>query len=80
MKYGRQVFSLILPEHAECFDIRHPLRQMDGLNFQGKLHQALERMKPDFSRTSVVVSDKTRLCQYPEYLHLLLQELETEGA
>ncbi|MFH1103218.1 MAG: lactate racemase domain-containing protein [Pseudomonadota bacterium] len=80
LKYGTQHFSVEMPAHAEIFDIRNPPLKITKKTFLLRLHRTLESLQPDFSRTAVVISDKTRLCDYPVFLPLLLQGLEKVGA
>ena len=80
LKYGARTIPLDLPDTAEIFRITEPEIKVTPSEFTARLGYELERLKPDLSDVSVVLSDKTRLCEYPVFLPVLLKTLESFGA
>ncbi len=80
LKYGTQKISFNLPDQAEIFRTKEPETKITTSNFESRLYHELERLNPDYTNVSVVLSDKTRLCGYPKFLPVLLKALEAFGA
>ena len=80
LKYGKQKIPFPLPDHMDIFQIHEPDKKITPSLFASRLRDEIERLNPDFSNTSIVVGDKTRLCGYPEYLPVLLDTLKNVGA
>ncbi|MFC1488733.1 nickel-dependent lactate racemase [Thermodesulfobacteriota bacterium] len=80
LKYGTRTIPFDLPDRAEIFQITEPEIKITPAEFRIRLGDELERLKPDLSDVSVVLSDKTRLCEYPVFLPVLLKTLESFGA
>ena len=80
LKYGTRTIPFDLPNAADVFQITEPEIKITPAEFRTRLGDELERLKPDLSDVSVVLSDKTRLSQYPTYLPVLLETLESFGA
>jgi nickel-dependent lactate racemase len=80
LKCGTRTIPFDLPDTAEIFRITEPEIKITPSEFTARLGDELERLKPDLSDVSVVLSDKTRLCEYPVFLPVLLKTLESFGA
>ncbi|MFC1814330.1 nickel-dependent lactate racemase [Thermodesulfobacteriota bacterium] len=80
LKYGTRKVSLDLPDTAEIFQIKEPETRVTPSEFASRLRNSLERLNPDLAAVSIVLSDKTRLCEYPVFLPVLLKTLESFGA
>ncbi len=79
LKYGKSFYSVAVPEHADYLNTREP-----------EFHISLEKFAEDFSlhlpenvssckSVSIVVADKTRLCDYKNYLPWILDILIQKG-
>ena len=79
-KYGTGEIPFVLPDQAELLWINEPETRITAHEFASRVHGVLERLDPDLTRVAVVVSDKTRLCGYPEFLPVLLETLKGFGA
>jgi nickel-dependent lactate racemase len=80
MAYGKAPLALKVDPAVDLLIIREPESQIDVQLFQERLTQFLEERSLDLARTAVVVADKTRLCDYPLYLPILLDKLIEYGA
>jgi lactate racemase len=80
LKYGRKEFpfelrgKVVLPEFSE------PAYDIDKSRFEKDLQSHLPAEKEKYRNIAVVVSDKTRLCGYPEYLPWVTEALLANGA
>ncbi len=77
LKYGTGKISFDLPDDSKIFRIIEPEKKVTASQFASKLRYELKRLKPDFTSVAVVLSDKTRLCDYPKFLPVLLNTLES---
>lgn len=80
MAYGKAPMAINVDPTVDLLTIREPESQMDERLFQKRLTRFLEESSLDLVRTAVVVADKTRLCDYPLYLPILLDKLIEYGA
>lgn len=80
LKYGRERISFLLPPSVVVPEFREPEYQISKEAFIHDLLQFLPDDKTKYHRVAIVVSDKTRLCGYPEYLPWLTQVLLQRGA
>jgi nickel-dependent lactate racemase len=80
LKYGTRKIPFDLPRPTEIFRIKEPETRVTPSEFASRLRNSLERLNPDLAAVSIVLSDKTRLCDYPIYLPVLLKTLESFGA
>ena len=80
MAHGKTPIVIKVDPDVDLLTIRDPESQVDGRLFQKRLTQFLEEHALDLARTAVVVADKTRLCEYPHYLPVLLDKLVEYGA
>jgi len=82
-KFGRTKYRLYIPETSAILRIQEPddhKRDPDATErFEAGLFDALPRTLSESSRISVVVADKTRLCEYDLYLPRLLNVLDQKG-
>jgi lactate racemase len=79
LRYGAEEHMLPLPGHCHILQLREQQAVITPDLFQVRLQGFLSKTPLDLSRPILVVADKTRLCGYPEYLPLLVQELERHG-
>jgi nickel-dependent lactate racemase len=80
LKYGKQQFSLSLPSRTIIPEYQEPEFSIDKTNFiKGLLHYLPEE-KQRYTDVAIVISDKTRLCDYPKYLPWLTEILQQKGA
>ena len=80
LRYGARRISFVFSERPDIFTIREPRSDVTEEQFSARLGETIRLSDFDFSRPSVVVADKTRLCGYGTYLPVLLRTLEEAGA
>lgn len=80
LKYGTQKIDLNLPQNAVNLEIKDPPYDIDREKFLNDLLSKLPENPSRYSDVGIIVSDKTRLCGYPEYLPWLLEALHERGA
>jgi len=80
LKYGRRQITFTLPSTAVLPEFKEPEYQISQGSFNDQLLQYLPSDEARYSRVAIVVSDKTRLCGYPEYLPWLTEILLQKGA
>ena len=80
LKYGRERIPFGLPTSAIIPEIREPEYTISKKVFSKDLLQSLPADPAKFQRVAIVVSDKTRLCGYPEFLPWLIEVLIQQGA
>jgi nickel-dependent lactate racemase len=79
-KYGTDKIRFALPDQAEILQVNEPETRITASEFSSRIRGILERLDPDLTTVAVVLSDKTRLCGYPEFLPVLLNTLKSFGA
>lgn len=79
ISYGNNELSLYIPDHGTELSLREPLKVVSPAGFRQNIRHFVDTEKPDLSKVALVVADKTRLCGYPQYLPILLEELENGG-
>jgi len=79
LKYGLTEVSLNLPAKAVAMSHKEPQLSVDPDTFKRNLNSNLNNIKNSISNVGIVVSDKTRLCEYPTYLPLLTEVLSEHG-
>jgi len=79
IRYGDESLPLFLPERAAQLSVSDPEKVVTPETFRENLRKFLEREHLDLHNPFVVVADKTRLCGYPEYLPILIEELVLQG-
>ncbi len=77
--YGNQKLSLQTPGHAVSLAMKEPRLKMNVELFSSRLNSHLTHHPLDLTSPILIVTDKTRLCGYPTYLPLLIQQLEHHG-
>jgi lactate racemase len=80
LKYGRVEISLDLPASAILPEYSEPGFAIDRKAFVKDLERYLPADKERYRNVAIVVSDKTRLCGYPEYLPWITEILLQKGA
>lgn len=79
LKYGKTVESFSLPEFADILEAKSPTYTVARSQFFNSIRKYFSK-STDFSNIGIIVSDKTRLCGYSDYLPWLLEVLHKEGA
>ena len=69
-----------VPDHAVFLQIREPEYTINRESFCTNFLLRLSASERDFSNVGIVVSDKTRLCGYNNYLPWIVEMLEQSGA
>lgn len=80
LRYGKQIVSFSVPENSSILRIKEPAYNITESSFSDTLNTILHSRPRDYENTGIVISDKTRLCDYPVYLPWLLKVLESKGA
>lgn len=80
LKYGKQHISFALPSSAVLPEFKEPEYNITKEAFVNDLLQYLPAERSKYQDVAIVVSDKTRLCGYPEYLPWLTELLQQQGA
>ena len=79
LKYGNDILVFNIPESSEILKISEPEFSVSEPEFKSTFSELLDSVSPDYSNIGLVVSDKTRLCDYPQYLPWVLNVLEKKG-
>jgi len=79
LKYGRVEILLDLPPFAIMPEYSEPEFEIDRTVFVQDLERYLPGDRDRYRNVAVVVSDKTRLCGYPEYLPWITDVLLQKG-
>lgn len=79
-KYGTLNFQFSLPAHTVVPEYREPEFDVNRDTFNSEVSELLVKNNTILSRIAIIVSDKTRLCGYPEYLPWLTELLMEKGA
>lgn len=66
---------MALPEGAVALSHTEPPLLIDEDSYKRNLRSSLKNLKNSIDNVGIVVSDKTRLCEYPKYLPLLTEVL-----
>lgn len=80
LAHGHETLPFACAAPPEMLRVSDPLPAVDAPLFRRRVRTCLDASRPDLRRTAVVVADKTRLCGYPAYLPVLLEELLQAGA
>ena len=80
LKYGRQQISFDFPLGTHIPQFSEPEYDIDRESFRKDLLKYLPQNKENYERVAIVISDKTRLCGYREYLPWLIELLAGQGA
>lgn len=76
---GEQNLQTTFPAGTVELSIREPEIAINAEHFCSRLNAFLSHTPLDLSNPIIVVTDKTRLCGYPEYLPLLTETLTQHG-
>lgn len=80
LQYGQGHLTLSLPSQTVFPEYREPDHDITLEKFTRDLDQYLPDDRSRYQRIAIVVSDKTRLCGYPDYLPWLTGVLLNKGA
>jgi lactate racemase len=79
MKSGTQEIPLVFPKEVTRLSHLEPEMRTAQEKFRELLSSRLPLSSHSLSKVGIVVADKTRLCQYPDYLPILTQYLLDAG-
>lgn len=79
LKYGEKRLNFNTNEKSEVLNIIEPERTVDLMHFTTSLKLLVNPPEKKSAKIAIVVSDKTRLCGYTNYLPALLNVLESKG-
>ncbi|WP_457576668.1 lactate racemase domain-containing protein [Desulfomarina sp.] len=77
--FGKDILPVTVPANSIELNISDPSPAMNRTLFTGNLSSFLKTHPLDLSRPVIIVTDKTRLCDYPVYLPPLIAVLEQYG-
>ncbi len=77
--FGKKNLPVTFPENSIDLSILDPSPGMNRTLFRESLSRFLNKHPLDLSRPVIVVTDKTRLCDYPVYLPPLIAVLKQYG-
>ena len=80
LRYGKQIISFTIPDNSSILRIKEPAYNITEDSFDDMLNSLLNTRSRKYNNTGIVISDKTRLCDYHLYLPWLLKVLESNGA
>jgi nickel-dependent lactate racemase len=80
LRYGTEVLTFSAHENSSFLKIREPEFNISEDLFKASVKNLLDTCSGNYSNIGIIVSDKTRLCDYPLYLPWLLDVLENDGA
>jgi len=80
LKYGRGDMEFTFPENTVVPVYSEPEYAVDKNAFTRRLEELLPADPEKYRNVAVVVSDKTRLCGYPEFLPWIVDSLLGRGA
>jgi nickel-dependent lactate racemase len=80
LKYGTNEIGIKIPSGSTIPEYTQPEFNITQEFFKADLNNILPNDSSKYVNVAVVVSDKTRLCGYPEYLPWLTDILLTKGA
>lgn len=80
ISFGHNQLELCIKGSVQTLSIKEPAQVIDEKTFSKKLGSVFQHGNYDLSDPIIVVADKTRVCGYPEYLPVLVQELVRYGA
>ncbi len=76
---GEKQLETNFPADTPVLSIREPESIITTVLFRSRLQQFLSNTPLDLTNPILIVTDKTRLCDYPIYLPLLTEVLEQHG-
>ncbi|BHH86062.1 lactate racemase domain-containing protein [Desulforhopalus sp. 52FAK] len=79
IRYGDENLPLFLPKQTKQLSVSDPEKAVTPESFRQNIQLFLEQEPLNLSNPVVVVADKTRLCGYPEYLPILIDEFVQKG-
>lgn len=80
LKYGQSLLAFKIPEHVSIPEFSEPEYGITKKDFISDVERYLPAEPEKYTDVAIVVSDKTRLCGYPEYLPWLTEILQKHGA
>jgi nickel-dependent lactate racemase len=80
LAYGAQSVSFSCGPGADFYTAQDPVKKANAQRFAQALSAFMNRADLDLAKPAVVVADKTRLCGYPLYLPVLVENLIAHGA
>jgi lactate racemase len=80
LKYGKQQFEFVLPDSTEVLTVKEPEYTINKETFCRSLLDVLPSDTKKYLKIAIIISDKTRLCGYPEFLPWVTEILHGKGA
>jgi len=80
LKYGRQILPFDVPDTAVVPQFREPEYDITRKDFELQMLRFLPAGKHNYRDVAIMVSDKTRLCGYTDFLPWLTDILIQQGA
>jgi len=80
LKYGKQEFEFDFPDRTEVLTVKEPEYTINKETFCKSFSDTLPSDQNRYKNIAVIVSDKTRLCGYPEFLPWITEILAKKGA
>lgn len=80
LKYGKTKVDFNLPDNVCQLKIKEPVSKVSPAKFESSLQKYLPPSSDAYVNVGIVVADKTRLCDYPSYLPVLVNTLTKKGA
>jgi len=80
LRYGNEIIAFPEQKNGSFLKIQEPEFNVSEEFFKSSNQRLLNSVSKDYSNIGIVVSDKTRLCDYPLYLPWLLEVLHDDGA
>jgi nickel-dependent lactate racemase len=80
LRYGNGVLTFDVPDNSVFLQIREPEYTINKESFCTNFMFRLSVSERDYGNVGIVVSDKTRLCGYPNYLPWIVDMLQQSGA
>ena len=80
LKYGRTNIDVSILEQSNIFDCVPTESKITPETFRKRLKEHFLQNNYDYSQVAISVADKARLCGYVDFLPILTEELEKNGA
>jgi lactate racemase len=80
LKYGKTFKAFNVPAGTEKLEVSEPLFAINKEEFYKSFTAILPEEKERYTNVGIIISDKTRLCGYPQYLPWITEILKSKGA
>lgn len=79
LNYGSRKLELDIPDNSDILEATQPEYQVDKKKFINRLVESIKKEPGTLSKVAIIVSDKTRLCDYHLYLPWVTDSLHEIG-